>query len=63
MSLRKFNIETGETLYEDDQAKCYVLRSPKGLLPEHAPVRRFLRAKPRYSRVGNVLMMARHAGK
>jgi len=57
MSIRSFNLESGETLFEDDSDKSYVLRHPKGLLPEHAPIRRFKRRKPRYSRVGNVLMM------
>jgi hypothetical protein len=58
MSLRRFNIETGETLYEDDRANSYVLRHPKGLLPDHAPVRRFLRAKPRYRHLRGLLVMA-----
>lgn len=59
MSLRKFNLETGETLYEDDRAKPYVLRHPKGLLPEHAPIRRFSRGKPRYRRYRGLLVMGR----
>ena len=58
MSLRRFDIETGETLYEDDQAKPFVLRRPKDTT-EHAPVRRFQRGKPRYRRYRGVLVMGR----
>ena len=48
MSVRVFNKETGKTIYESDPAKPYEIRHPKGLLPDHAPVRRFLKRKPHY---------------
>jgi hypothetical protein len=59
MSIRRFNIETGETLYESDRAKPYEIRHPKGLSPDHAPVRRFQRGKPRYRHFQGLLVMGR----
>ncbi|MGA8646512.1 MAG: hypothetical protein WB628_06695 [Candidatus Sulfotelmatobacter sp.] len=57
MSLRRFNLETGKTLYQDDRTKPYVLRQPVGL--PLASVRRFQRGKPRYRRYRGLLVMTR----
>ena len=59
MSIRRFNTETGKTIYQSDPAKPYEIRHPQGLLPEHAPVRRFQKSKPRYRHCRGLLVMAR----
>jgi hypothetical protein len=38
--------------------KPYVLRRPKGC-SAHAPVRRFMRVKPRYQNIGGLLVMGK----
>jgi|HubBroStandDraft_3_1064219.scaffolds.fasta_scaffold451642_1 hypothetical protein len=59
-SVSRFKIgEDGKqtVTFEDDHSLPYVRRHPKGLLPEHAPIRRFSRRKPRYVRDGNLLVI------
>jgi hypothetical protein len=48
--------ENGKTVYGDDGTKSYVLRRGRGLSTV-APVLRFSRRKPRYTRRGNLLVM------
>jgi hypothetical protein len=52
--------EDGKTTFGDDGTKSYTLRRGRGLSTV-APVLRFSRRKPKYRRVGNVLVMCRTA--
>ena len=47
----------GKLIITDDDRLPYVLRTGKGLSPAHAPLLKFSRRKPKYRRVGNLLVM------
>jgi hypothetical protein len=51
-----FRDQAGNVVVTDDSAKPYLLRVPNGY-SAHATIRRFMRVKPRYERIGNLIVM------